>query len=67
MNNNQVPIWEKYTLTIEEASEYFRIGQKRLRQIIADNPEADFILMNGNRIQIKRVLFEEYINKITTL
>lgn len=67
MNKSQVPIWEKYTLTIEEASEYFHIGQKRLRQIIADNPNADFVLMNGNRVQIKRILFEGYINKITAL
>ena len=28
MNNTDVPIWEKYTLTIEEASKYFRIGEK---------------------------------------
>ena len=27
MSNNDVPIWEKYTLTIEEASKYFRIGE----------------------------------------
>ena len=25
MNITDVPIWEKYTLTIEEASKYFRI------------------------------------------
>ena len=25
MSNNDVPIWEKYTLTIEEASKYFRL------------------------------------------
>ena len=28
MNTNDIPIWEKYTLTIEEASKYFRIGEK---------------------------------------
>ncbi len=28
MNNTDVPIWEKYTLTIEEASKYFRIGER---------------------------------------
>ena len=27
MNITDVPIWEKYTLTIEEASKYFRIGE----------------------------------------
>ncbi len=30
MNNTDVPIWEKYTLTIEEASKYFRIGEKKI-------------------------------------
>ena len=30
MNYTDVPIWEKYTLTIEEASKYFRIGENRL-------------------------------------
>lgn len=30
MSNNDVPIWEKYTLTIEEASKYFRIGENKL-------------------------------------
>ena len=29
MNNTDVPIWKKYTLSIEEASRYFRIGEKK--------------------------------------
>ena len=29
MNNNDIPVWEKYTLTIEEASKYFRIGENK--------------------------------------
>jgi hypothetical protein len=33
MNNADVPIWEKYTLTIEEASKYFRIGENKLRKL----------------------------------
>jgi len=32
MNNNDIPVWEKYTLTIEEASKYFRIGENKLRR-----------------------------------
>ena len=63
----EVPVWEKYTLSIEEAAEYFRIGQKRLRQIAEENPDADFILMNGNRIRIKRKLFEKYIDAATAV
>ena len=33
MNNNDIPVWEKYTLTIEEASRYFRIGENKLRRL----------------------------------
>ena len=62
-----VPIWQKYTLTIEEASAYFRIGETKLRRIIADNPNADFILYNGNRAQIKRIVFERFIDRIQTI
>lgn len=64
---NKVPIWYKYTLTIEEAAEYFRIGQNRLRQLVADNPDADYVLMIGNRVQIKRKLFEAYIDLTTAV
>ena len=67
MTSNDVPIWKKYTLSIEEAAKYFRIGEGRIRQLVADNPHADFILMNGNRIQIKRVLFERFIDAATTV
>lgn len=63
----EVPVWEKYTLSIEEAAEYFRIGQKRLREIAAQNPNADFLLCNGNRVQIKRKLFEKYIDEVTVV
>lgn len=59
---NWVPIWEKYTLTIEEAAVYFRIGESKLRRIVNENPDANYILWNGNRVQIKRKLFESYID-----
>ena len=58
-----VPTWERYTLSVEEAAEYFRIGENKLRKIINDNQDADFILWNGNRPQIKRRIFEGYIDK----
>ncbi len=32
MSNTDIPVWEKYTLTIEETSKYFRIGEKKLPQ-----------------------------------
>lgn len=63
----EIPIWEKYTLSIEEAAQYFRIGEGRIRQLVNDNPDANYILMNGNRIQIKRKLFERYIDAVAVV
>ena len=60
MNNTDVPIWEKYTLTIEEASKYFRIGEKKLRKLA----DAGWVIVNGNRIQIKRKQFEKIIDTL---
>lgn len=58
-----IPIWEKYTLTIDEAAAYFRIGQNKLRALATESPNADFLLWNGARVQIKRKKFEEYVDR----
>lgn len=63
----EIPLWQKYTLTVEEASLYFRIGQAKLRRLINENEDADFILWNGNRPQIKRKQFEEFIDKLNVI
>lgn len=62
MEEREIPIWEKYTLTIEEAARYFRIGEHKLRKLAEENPDAGWLLMNGNRVQIKRRLFERFID-----
>lgn len=60
----KIPIWQKFTLSIEEAAIYFRIGENKMRQIVNENRNADFILWNGNRPQIKRKKFEEIVNSM---
>lgn len=59
-----VPVWEKYSLTIEEAAAYFRIGENSIRDILNQNPDADYWFWNGNRKQIKRKLFEKYMDSL---
>lgn len=54
-----IPVWERCTLTIEEASRYFRIGEDKLRRLAEDSKNAKWLIMNGNRIQIKRKQFEK--------
>ena len=67
MSKNKIPYWEKYTLTVDEASDYFRIGKTKLRNLINQDKDAEYLLWNGNRPQIKRVLFEQFIDKTNSI
>ncbi|MEE5826106.1 excisionase [Streptococcus pneumoniae] len=62
-----MPIWERYTLTIEEASKYFRIGENKLRRLAEENKNANWLIMNGNRIQVKRKQFEKIIDTLNAI
>lgn len=62
-----IPVWKRYVLTIEEAANYYHIGENKLRMIAVQHPEADFIIMNGNRILIKRQKFEEFLDNATVV
>ena len=41
MADNDIPIWGKYTLTIEEASRYSRIGENKLQNLAEENPRRE--------------------------
>ena len=58
-----IPIWERYLMTVIEASEYYHIGENKLRNII----EADFLIMNGNRYLINKKLFEDFLSESSVL
>lgn len=63
MSEKNIPISEKYLLSISEAVAYFNIGEKRLRRLAEDDNR--FAIMNGNRYLIIRKRFEEYIDSLT--
>ena len=63
VTRTEIPVWEKYTLSVEEAAAYFRIGENKLRKLISRNNNAKYLLWNGNRVQIKRNLFEKFIDE----
>ena len=69
MNHTEktIPVWEKYSLNVSEAAEYYGIGEKRLRQIAGENEGADFILEVGSHIRFKRKLFEDYLDTASTV
>lgn len=61
-----LPWWKKYTLTLEEASEYFGISYKKLRLFCKEHADADYLIWNGNRALIKREQFEKYVDENMT-
>lgn len=63
----EIPIWKRYTLNIEEAANYYHIGQGKLREIVEEHPDAEFVIYNGNRVLIKRKRFEEYLDACTVI
>lgn len=67
MSEIDIPVWERYTLTIEEASRYFRIGENKLRRLAEESKNANWLIMNGNRIQVKRKQFEKIIDTLNAI
>ena len=54
----EVPIWEKYCLTLDEAAAYCGIGINKLREM-TDEPNCQFVIFNGSKRLIKRRKLEE--------
>lgn len=55
----EVPIWEKTTLTVEEAAAYSNIGTHKLREIT----DKELVLWVGSKRLIKRKALEKYIDQ----
>ena len=66
-NLYEIPSWKKYTLSVEEAAVYFRIGENKLRSLINENKSADYLLWNGSRALIKREKFERFVDELETI
>ena len=66
MEKQEVPIWEKANLTIDEAAAYFGIGTNKLREITS-NPDYEFVIRVGAKRLIKRKKFERYLEDVDTV
>lgn len=58
----EIPVWEKATLTLEEAAVYTGIGMQKLRDISADE-RCEFVLWNGTKRMFKRRKLEDYLDR----
>ena len=61
-----IPLNEKYTLTIKEAAAYFNIGVKKMRRLAEENTDG-FSVLCGNRYLIIRTKFEEFLVETSTI
>ena len=61
-----LPLSEKYALTIKEASVYFNIGNKKMRRLAEDNL-GHFAVESGNRFLIIRPKFEQFLAQSTSV
>lgn len=66
-SNIKVPLWQKYALSVQEASAYFGIGENKIRKIIAEHPDETFYMEVGTHVKIKREVFAKYLDNITSL
>lgn len=67
VEQTQVEIKDKFCLTIDEASAYFNIGEKKIREVIADNLDTGFIIQNGVKFLIKRKQFEDFLRELMAI
>ena len=61
METNEVPIWEKSNLTLQEAATYSGIGINKIRELSNDE-RCHFVLWVGSKRLIKRKQFDRYID-----
>ena len=66
-NYSDVPVWRRYTLTIEEAARYYHIGEGKLRTLIDTHPNEDFLCDERQSCLIKREKFERYLDQATAV
>lgn len=57
----KIPIWQKATLTLEEAASYTGIGINKLREL-SNRDDCNFVLWNGSKRLLKREKLEAYIS-----
>lgn len=67
ISTTAVPIKDKFCLTIEEAADYFNIGEKKLRKLVTEHLNSDFVIQNGVKYLIKRQRFETFLNEISAI
>lgn len=57
-----IPVWEKSSLTIDEAAVYSGVGRDKIREL-TDREDCPFVLWIGSKRLIRRKRFDDYLDK----
>ena len=63
---NEISIWKKGNLTLEETAAYSGIGINKIR-LISDKEDCEFVLWVGTKQLIKRKKLDEYIERMYSI
>lgn len=63
----EVPVWEKVTLSVEEAAAYSGIGMCKIRELLSDTKCPFSFRVGKGKTVIKRKEFEKFILMRTEL
>lgn len=64
---NVIPVFQRFMLTPKEASVYFHIGEKKIKALAAERPDASFVVYNGSHLLIIRKEFEKFLCQISSI
>ena len=67
MKRETTSLSDKFLLTFPEASQYFNIGENKLRNMASLEQNPDWIVYNGYRRLIKRVKLEKILLESETI
>lgn len=62
----EVPIPQKFLLTLEEAAQYTGLGINKIREI-SKGEHCNFVLWNGAKRMLKRTKLEEFLEGVYSI
>ena len=62
VRQNEVPIWEKKLLTLEEAAAYSGIGRNKIREL-SQQKNCPFAILLGGKLYIIREKLDDFTDK----
>ena len=62
-NCRKLAFYEKYLLTVTEASVYFHIGDRKMYELVHDYEGAKWMVRNGSRMLIKKDMFARWLDQ----